>query len=160
MIIFLSVVLGLALLSGTLALIFAWTRRLRSQAISTLRVDAGLEKVYNVEGCNFFGRQSKGYRQFRGNGVLALTDKGIHFRMLLPRKYLFVPLGFIKEVSNPRSFLGKYKAKDLLRVDFTNDAGKEDACAWLVGHLGWWNEALVNLLAGREPPPRPQKRSR
>ena len=97
-----------------------WFRRLRREAIEDIRRDVGEEKVYHVEDCNFFGRQSVGYKQWRGNGFLALTDKGIHYRMLLPKKSLFVPVESIEGISQPRSFLGKSKARSLLRVDYVN----------------------------------------
>ena len=134
-----------------------WFKRLRLEAVEDIRRDVGEERVYNVEDCNFFGRQSVGYKQWRGNGVLALTDKGVHFRMLLPRKSLFIPLGSIREISHPRSFLGKSKARDLLRVDYVNEAGEDDACAWLVPSLQWWNEAFAALQAGGTPPEAPLK---
>jgi hypothetical protein len=129
-----------------------WFKRLRGDA---LREVVGEEKVYHVEDCNFFGRQSSGYRQWRGNGVIALTDRGVHFRMFLPRKEVFVALDSVAAISQPRTFLGKSKARELLRVDFVDEAGEEDACAWLVRSLQWWIESLEALKAGREPPPAP-----
>ncbi|RJP31637.1 MAG: hypothetical protein C4536_07550 [Actinobacteria bacterium] len=132
-----------------------WFKRLRAEAIEDLHQAVGEERVYQVEDCNFFGRQSSGYKQWRGNGVLALTDRGIHFRMFIPRKELFVPLDSIRDISQPRSFLGKSKMKSLLRVDFTGEEGRDDACAWLVPSLQWWSEAVAALRAGKEPPDAP-----
>jgi len=155
-----AVIVTVVVLAGVIADIcffIWWFKRLRMEAIESMRGDVGEEKVYHVEDCNFFGRQSAGYRQWRGNGVLALTEKGIHFRMLLPRKELFIPLDSIKEISHPRSFLGKSKARDLLRVDFVNEAGEEDACAWLVPSLQWWSDAISALRVGEEPPAPPWK---
>ncbi len=137
-----------------------WIRRLRAEAIESLREAVGGEKVYQVEDCNFFGLQSSGYKQWRGNGVLALTEKGIHFRMYIPRKYLFVPVEAVREVTDPGSFLGKTKARKLLRVDFTDSSGQEDACAWLVPSLQWWMDALASMRSGKEPPAAPWKKPR
>jgi len=151
--VFLVIIVVVSALAVSLALLFSWIRRLRRAAIEDLRRDVGEEKVYEVSDCNFFGVSSSGYAQVRGNGVLALTEKGLHFRMLAPRKYLFIPLDSIREVSHPRWFLGKTKAKTLLRVDFVNREGEQDAAAWIVPQYQWWGEAITDLRAGQEPPP-------
>jgi len=134
-----------------------WVRRLRAEAAERLReiTEEGKEKVYNVEDCNYLGRLSKGYRQWRGNGLLALTDRGLRFRQLIPRTEIFIPPDSITAISGPRSFLGKSKSRELLRVDFTDEAGAEDACAWLLSSPGWWFAALEALRAGEEPPDAP-----
>ena len=71
-----------------------------------------------------------------------------------------MPVEAVREISDPRSFLGKSKAKKLLRVDFVNSAGEEDACAWLVPSLQWWMDALESMRSGKEPPPAPWKEPR
>jgi hypothetical protein len=134
-----------------------WIRKLRNEAVNALREAVGGEKVFHVEDCNFFGRQSRGYAQVRGNGLLALTDRGIHFRMFLPRRYLFIPLEDVGSVSVAGSFLGKSRGRKILRVDFRTSGGGDDACGWLVPSPGWWVEALRSLSAGKEPPPTPWK---
>lgn len=151
--IFLLVAMGLLVLAAVFYVVAGWLRRLRRAAIERLRADVGGETVYNVEDCNYFGLQSAGHAQVRGNGVMALTDKGIHFRMLAPDRYRFVPLESITGVSNPRWFLNKSKARALLRVDFLS-GGDRDACAWLVRNLDWWNLALRALMEGGRPPQR------
>jgi len=151
----LIIIIVLASIVADLLFFIWWFKRLRVQAIEDMRKMVGGERVYNVEDSNCFGVLSKGYKQVRGNGVLALTDKGIHSRMLIPRKYLFIHLESVRGVSNPRSFLGKTKARVLLRVDFVNEEGQDDACAWLVPSLQWWNEAVAALRMGKEPPPAP-----
>ena len=152
---FLIVVLSISLLVCVSAMVLSWIRRLRREAIESLRSDIGEEKVYQVDDCNFFGISSSGYGQIRGNGVLALTEKGLHFRMLAPRKTLFIPIDSIREVSHPRWFLGKSKARKLLRVDFFDQEGEKDAAAWLVPHHEWWGKAILVMRAGMEPPSRP-----
>lgn len=155
MTVFLVLIIVALVVTGDIVFFVWWIKRLRAGAIEALREAVGDERVYHVEDCNFFGLQSSGYKQWRGNGVLALTGKGIHFRMFIPRRYLFVPVDAMREISEPRSFLGKSKAKKLLRVDFANSAGEKDACAWLVPSLRWWNEAIQALRSGAEPPTSP-----
>lgn len=138
-----------------LALLRWWIKRLRREAVERLREITEGERVYNVEDCNFLGRESRGYRQWRGNGLLALTDRGLRFRQLMPRTDVFIPLGSITGLSMPRSFLGKSGLKGLLRVDFRDEEGKDDACAWLLPSPAWWASALEALLAGGEPPEAP-----
>lgn len=134
-----------------------WIRRLRAEAVERLREATEGETVYHVEDCNFFGRASQGYRQWRGNGLLTLTGSGLLFRQLLPKKEILIPVGSITEVSRPRSFLGKTKMKDLVRVDFRDEGGRDDACAWLLPSTSWWIAALEALRAGEEPPAAPWK---
>ncbi|MBC7247219.1 MAG: hypothetical protein H5T73_05520 [Actinobacteria bacterium] len=149
----------LASITADVCVLSWWIKRLRVEAVESLRETVDGEKVYHVEDCNYFGTLSRGYAQLRGNGILALTDRGIHFRMLLPRRYLFIPLASVRAVSRPRSFLGKTRAGELLRVDFADDEGREDACAWLVPSPEWWTEALHALRAGGEPPTVPPPRA-
>ena len=151
--IFAFVVLGVSFFILIFALVSYWIKRLRRAAIADLRRDVGEEKVYQVNDCNFFGISSSGYGQVRGNGVLALTEKGLRFRMLAPRKTLFIPLDHIREVSHPRWFLGRSKSRKLLQVDFFTQEGEKDAAAWLVPDYEWWGKAILDMRAGMEPPP-------
>ncbi len=155
-------IIALAALAGIAAILcffLLWIKRLRVEAVNALREAVGGERVYHVEGCNFLGILSKGYAQVRGNGVLALTDRGIHFRMFLPRRHLFVPLPSVCGVSRQRSFLGKTRGRELLRVDFSGEWGSRDACAWQVPSLDWWEEALRSMRVGGEPPAAPRSRA-
>ena len=154
-IVLLVLALCLAVLAVVFAVAFLVIKRLREKAVVTLRSDTAGERVYHVADCNYFGLLSSGLAQVRGNGLLALTSGGIRFRMLTPQRTLFIPGESIRAVSHPRWFLKKSKARDLLRVDFTNSAGEEDAAAWIVGDLPWWDEAIAVLRAGQEPPVRP-----
>ncbi len=155
MIVILAFGLSLFIMACVFSVAVFWIRRLRKEAAEDLHRDLGEEKVYKVDDCNFFGIASRGMGQVRGNGMLALTGEGLRFRMLLPRRALFIPLDSVRMVSYPRWFLGKSKAKALLRVDFINEAGEEDACAWLVRNPQWWGEAITALQKGKEPVPQP-----
>ncbi len=158
-IVLLVLALCLAVLAVVFAVAFLIIRRLRGLAIVALRSDTAGETVYHVADCNFFGVLSSGLAQVRGNGLLALTSGGLRFRMLTPQRALFIPRECIRAVSHPRCFLKKSKARDLLRVDFLSAAGEEDAAAWIVADLPWWDEAIAALRSGREPPARPQHAS-
>lgn len=139
----------LAALAGIFAFACLLIRRLRARAAIALRADTAGEEVYDVADCNFFGVLSSGLAQVRGNGLLALTSGGLRFRMLAPARTLFIPLASIRGVSHPRWFLKKTKARELLRVDFVNDRGGEDAAAWLVRGPRRWDEAIARLKAGK-----------
>lgn len=158
MIVLIIMLVVLADLVVDVLLLAWWIRRLRAEAVERLKELTEGEAVYHVEECNFFGRESKRYKQWRGNGLLALTDRGLRFRQLLPRTEIFIPRDSILDISRPRSFLGKTRFKDLLRVDFADGEGRKDACAWLVPSLEWWVDALKTLRTGEEPPAAPWKR--
>ncbi len=132
-----------------------WIRKLRREAIEFLRETLENKGVIHVEDCSFLGQLSSGRAQFMGNGLLALTREGLGFRMLLPHKYIFIPLDRVRQVSQVKSFLGRTRGGALLRVDFAGDQGSDDACAWLVPSLDWWVNALNSLLCGGQPPEAP-----
>lgn len=83
-----------------------------------------------IRGANFFGQQSLGVTQGRGNGILVLTDTELYFERLLPRKEFHIPLAAIQSIETPTSFLTKTVFRPLLKVVFQNDAGQIDAMAW------------------------------
>jgi len=93
---------------------------------------------------NFFGQESRGAGQMRGNGALILTNDALHFTLLLPRRSWVIPLENITEMSLPRKHLGKSKMCDLLRVDYLDNTDNEkgDAIAWAVKDPESWIEAI------------------
>lgn len=88
--------------------------------------------------CNFFGLESKGRKQIRGNGVLVLTPQELCFQMYLPKREFRIKLSSITAISTPKSHLGKTKFRPLLHVDFTNDEGQPDSVAWWILELDTW----------------------
>jgi hypothetical protein len=66
---------------------------------------AGKNVILKSRNANFFGQQSHGVKQIRGNGVLILTDKELYFGMWVPKKEIKIPLFAIKSIDNPNSFL-------------------------------------------------------
>lgn len=103
---------------------------------------AGERVVLREPSANLFGVRSQGMGQVRGNGVLTLTDRRLHFLMWLPKREVSIDLLNIRGVETPKSFLGKSKLTPLLQVNFTDERGEEDAAAWIVRDLDEWVEAL------------------
>ena len=93
---------------------------------------------------NFFGLESKGVRQIRGNGCLAATRDEIVFVMWIPRKEFRIARNRVTGVERARWHLGKSRGRELLRVRFLNDAGAADSVAWFVSDLPKWEAALRN----------------
>ncbi len=96
---------------------------------------------------SFFGQQSRGAAQMRGNGTLILTDEALIFEMWIPQRQFCIPLQSIQAIENPMSFLGKSRLAPLLKVVYINDDGVTDSMAWQVPDLSGWmrliNEARV-----------------
>jgi len=111
-------------------------------------------------GANFFGQQSRGMGQIRGNGALILTEKDLWFLLAAPQRDYVIPLHQITGVSLPRSHLGKTILRPLLRVDYITDQGS-DAMAWaLADPNGWAREIDArrrNAAAGGQNFPAPAR---
>ena len=75
-----------------------------------------------AKNANFYGQESKGWKQVRGNGVLLLTAEELFFEMWFPKKILRIPLYSIKRItSNEKSHLRKTNFRYLLKVFFQNE---------------------------------------
>ena len=98
---------------------------------------------------SFFGQESRGVGQMRGNGLLILTDTELLFEMLIPNQEFRIPLGRIQSLENPSSFLGKSRFTPLLKVIYTNEHGAMDAMAWQVPDLSMWMRLLEEARSGR-----------
>jgi hypothetical protein len=88
-------------------------------------------------GANFFGQQSRGMAQIRGNGALVLLDDRLCFILAAPRREFVIPLQQITGVTLAKSHLGKTILQSLLRVDYTTDQGP-DAIAWALSDPEKW----------------------
>jgi len=118
-------------------------RKLLSKAMADVNAEYPEHtRILTCPMANLFGVKSSGMKQIRGNGILLLTASEIYFRMLLPAREFRVPLGSIKSVETPVSFLGKTKGIKLLKIDFINDTGEADSAAWLVSDLEKWVETI------------------
>ncbi|GIW01261.1 hypothetical protein [Roseiflexus sp.] len=87
---------------------------------------------------SFFGQESRGVAQMRGNGTLILTDSDLIFELWVPNTEFRIPLRSIQSLENPTSFLGKSRFTPLLKVVYTNAQGATDAMAWQVPDLSGW----------------------
>lgn len=124
-----------------------WLHRLRSAALQAAdEALAGERIVMREDSANLFGVRSRGMGQVRGNGVLTLTDRRLHFAMWLPRREVSIERARITGTETPRSFLGRSRLTPVLQVDFTNELGEQDAAAWLVRDLPEWTEALSERI--------------
>lgn len=118
-------------------------RRRRRSIAAEIDARLGAEGIVAAdESANFFGVESRGMAQVRGNGHLAASTSRILFIMWLPRRELTIPRDRVTAVERATSHLGKTMGRQLLRVRFTNDAGRPDSAAWLVRDLAAWETAL------------------
>jgi hypothetical protein len=103
-------------------------------------------------GALFFGQESRGAMQARGNGTLVLTESELVFNQWVVDREFRVPYSAIQSIETPRSFLGKSQGVRLLKVSYLNDAGTPDAMAWRVRELeasiGALEEARAALAPG------------
>lgn len=99
-----------------------------------------------ISGASFFGQESLGAMQGRGNGTLVLTDSELYFeRWLLKREYR-IPLNAIQGIETPSSFLGKTRFTPLLKVVFRNANGQPDSIAWQVPDLNGLKRLLEESI--------------
>lgn len=139
-------VVALVLLAGFLVLMFVVAPRLVLRTVRP-RLQRRVSAVHPSGvllqdlGALGLGLQSKGVRQWRGNGALVLTATELHWLQLVTKTELRVPRTAITAVTTVRSHLGKSVNRDLLHVAFTVD-GRDDAMAWYVDDLPAWLDAL------------------
>ena len=91
--------------------------------------------VFSDKFANYFGRESKKYKQVRGNGTLVITDTTLMFFMLLPKKEVHIELSKIDDIESPVNFIGKSVFKPLLKINYLDESNKKDSAAWLVKDL-------------------------
>ena len=134
------VVLGTILVS-VVSLLRIMQQSLKKQVASRYHAD----EILMQEGmANFFGLESKGVWQCRGNGALVLTGDTLHFFMLQPRSELVIPLHAIRSGQLVRSHLGKTVFRPLLKVHFELH-GKSDSAAWYVHDPQTWLDKIASL---------------
>ncbi|MBP8001044.1 MAG: hypothetical protein KA314_02825 [Chloroflexi bacterium] len=93
-------------------------------------------------GALFFGQQSRGAMQMRGNGTLIITPTDVIFHQWIPGREFHIPLKAIQSIENPTSFLGKWQGVPLLKVNFLNEKGQTEAMAWRVRDLSGIQRAI------------------
>lgn len=114
----------------------------RSQARRLSEMIARYPNARLVEPALFYGQESAGVTQLRGNGVLALLPDRIQFEMLIPKREFRIPLQQITAIECPTSFLGKTNFRPLLKVVYLGEKGQPDAMAWLVTDSSVWKASL------------------
>lgn len=118
---------------GALLALILWLRGRARAAAASLRRDLGPQQILLIDTkANFFGHESAGGGQVRGNGCLALTRGELVFRMWAPDRDTRIPRTSIIRVDTPRSHAGKTRGRTLVRVVYRREDGEVDAAAWLV----------------------------
>lgn len=97
---------------------------------------------------NFFGLQSRGSRQLKGNGAIILTDENLFAIRAIPFKEIIIPTTNITAVSLQHSFNGKTILKKLLCIHY-QDGGHEEALAYGVAHPEKWKLAIEKIISNQ-----------
>jgi hypothetical protein len=127
--------------------VIGWLRRRRAEAAAAVSERLG-DGAHLDDAVRFFGSQSVGRVQLRGNGCLGANANELLFVMWWPRREVAIDRRRIVGVETPRSHLGKSVVRPLLRVRFETAEGKPDAAAWYVRDLDRWLEVLERPVAG------------
>jgi len=107
---------------------------------------AHLGIIVKCKGANFFGQESLGVRQVRGNGVLILTNDELIFEYWIPKRILRISVSKIHGLEQTKWHLKKTKGVNLLKVRFTNEDGNEDSGAWWVTDIEDWSKFLESII--------------
>ncbi len=108
------------------------------------RLTAGRRVVRRSLTANYFGQESRGRAQIRGNGALVLTEQNLIFVLAAPRRELVIPLAEVTGTALTRRHLGKTIIRRLLRVDWRGAEGP-DAVAWAVARPELWVRDIERL---------------
>jgi hypothetical protein len=127
----LSLLVGLAIV---FRLVFARLRRVAQRSEGDARQQYPDARLIDA-GALFFGQQSRGVTQMRGNGTLIVTDSAVIFQQWVTNKEFRIPLSAIQSIENPSSFLGKWQGVPLLKINFLSDSGQADSMAWRLRDL-------------------------
>lgn len=102
--------------------------------------------ILSEPSANYFGLESRGSFQMRGNGLLALTEDELWFSRFVKREDISIPTKTIQEVRLVDSHLGKrILGRKLIHVQFQTSEGV-DSVAWLVKNPTSWQTAIADLL--------------
>ena len=129
---------------GLIAL-FSWLKKAKQKQTETLKKRFSGKAILCQSSANFFGQQSKGYKQSRGNGALIMTANELYFSLLIPANEITISIKDIQKIRAGKSFLGKSKFKALLIIDYIVD-GNSDSVAWLVSDLPKWTDEINKLI--------------
>ncbi|MBJ8348173.1 hypothetical protein [Antrihabitans sp. YC2-6] len=140
------VLLVVAIVAGVLLVVLLVARyvvrAMRRKGAATLEAEFGEGEVQRSDPlANYFGLESRGVKQMRGNGTLVLTRNQLWFRRIGGNEALEIPLGAVVDADIASSHLGKRVGRPLLRVRFETTAGP-DVVAWYVGDAEGWVGAI------------------
>ncbi|MFC8528107.1 hypothetical protein [Nocardia sp. NPDC057227] len=143
LLIVLLVIVIVGLVGGVIALtvVLVTGRVKRSSANAVETAFAPGEVLRSDAMANYFGWESKGGKQIRGNGALVLTGQRLWFRRAGSSEPLEIPLTAVTGVDVVRSHNGKSVRQDLLRISVDGDS-----VAWWVREPKVWEGHLRSLL--------------
>jgi len=131
--------------SSILAFIIVIRKILKNRSAGIGRKFEGREILYSSPGASYFGRESAGLWQVRGNGDLIITPDEVYFEMWFPKRILVIPMHSVVSVETPKSFKGRSVFRPLLKISFSDEIGRKDSVAWYVKDL---EKALSVIPAG------------
>jgi hypothetical protein len=131
----------------SISLLMKW---IRSAALR--RINAAVPNPESIvlldTGANFYGLQSLGGLQLRGNGGLVLTSDHLLFLMLIPQRDFRIPISAVIRTSLVTSHCGKTSFRTLLQVSWhseTTTGGQPETGAWLVQDPEQWQRQIEKL---------------
>ena len=101
---------------------------------------------------NFFGQESKGVTQLRGNGVMVITTSELYFQQLVTNREWHIPFGTMQAVETTKSHLGKTVGRPLLKIRYVNPEGRIDTVAWWVRDVAEVIQTIESLRQPSTPP--------
>ena len=94
----------------------------------------------------FKAQESHGYSQTQGMGYLVLTDDELYFEMGLLKKVLSISAASITKVGQTKRLRGVGTLRAMLKVEFEDHNGINDAIALYVKELESWKKAIQEVM--------------
>jgi len=139
----------LAVVALVLVVVMLWVRRAVSRSQRTLDAALAGRPLVAAENALSLGVASRGKRQLRGSGTLALCHDRVLFVQWVPSSVLDIPFADITGVGTTKVHLGKSVGAPLLRISWmTPDGG--DEIALQVRDLDRWLAALPAAAGERD----------
>ncbi len=119
-------------------------RKLSNKRLNDIKNDFGENDLIKVSrNANFYGQESQGLKQIRGNGVLTVTPSDVIFYMWLPKRKIIISRREITSLEIVTKFLRKIRlGRKLLKINFINNQGRPDAVAWDINDMDQWFQLL------------------
>ena len=120
--------------------------RIFSKSVDEIMKKYAKQGVRMKGNANFFGIESHGVMQIRGNGILLLTETDLVFGMFRPNREFTIPLDKIEKIELADSHLSKTVFQPLLKVYFTNEEGDMDSVAWWLANPTEWKKVMETCI--------------